>query len=66
MLDLNNKEQMQDFCNNIAVAKLIADELSKDNSYEAVVNLADELNISVAEVQAYLKLYKYIQTQMIL
>ena len=57
---------MQDFCNNIAVAKLIADELSKDNSYEAVVNLADELNISIEEVQGYLQLFKYIQNQMIL
>ena len=66
MLDLNNKEQMQDFCNNIAAAKLIAEELGDSYSYEDVVNIADELNVSVAEVQGYLKLYQYVSKEMML
>lgn len=66
MLDLNNKEQMQDFCNNIAAAKLIAEELGENPTYEKIVGIADELNISVAEVQGYLSLYKFVSNNMIL
>lgn len=66
MLDLNNKEQMQDFCNNIVAAKLIAEELGDSYSYEDVVNIADELNISTEDIYGYLRLYKYISQEMIL
>ena len=66
MLDLNNKEQMQDFCNNIAAAKLIAEELGENPTYEKIVDISDELNISIEEVQAYMKLYQYVSREMIL
>lgn len=66
MLDLNNKEQMQDFCNNIAAAKLIAEELGENPSYEKIVGIADELNISIEDVQAYLRLYNYVSKELIL
>lgn len=66
MLDLNDSKQMQEFCNNIAVAKLIAEELGENPSYEKIVRISDELDISVAEVQGYLQLYKYCTSQMIL
>ena len=66
MLDLNNKEVIQDFCNNIAAAKLIAEEAGENPTYEKIVDLSDELNISIEEVQAYMKLYQYVSREMIL
>lgn len=66
MLDLNNKEVIQDFCNNIAAAKLIAEELGENPTYEKIVDISDELNISIEEVQAYMKLYQYVSREMIL
>ena len=66
MVDLNNKEQMQDFCNNIAAAKLIAEELGENPTYEKIVRISDELNISIEEVQGYLRLYKFIQSEMVI
>lgn len=66
MLDLNNKEVIQDFCNNIAAAKLIAEELGENPTYEKIVDISDELNISVADVQGYLRLYKFIQSEMVI
>lgn len=65
-LDLEDPEQMQDFCNNIAVAKLISEELGENPSYEKIVRISDELDLTVADVHAYMKLYQYLQTQMIL
>ena len=66
MLDLNNKEVIQDFCNNIAAAKLIAEELGENPTYEKIVDISDELNISIEEVQGYLKLYQYVSKEMML
>ena len=66
MLDLTDSKQMQEFCNNIAAAKLIADEVGDNPTYEKITGIADQLDISVEEVQGYLQLFKYIQNQMIL
>lgn len=66
MLDLNNKKVMQDFCNNIAAAKLIAEELGENPTYEKIVGIADELNISIEDVYGYLRLYKFVSKEMIL
>ena len=66
MVDLNDSKIMQDFCNNIAAAKLIAEEAGANPSYEKLVRISDELNISVADVQGYLRLYKFIQSEMVI
>ena len=65
-LKLDDPKFMEEFCNNIVIAKIIADELAKDNSYQHIVNLADELDISVEEVNGYLQLFRYVQRQMII
>lgn len=65
-LKLNDPKFLEEFCNQVVIAKVIADELANDNSYQNVVNIADELNISVEEVNSYLQLFKYVQKQMIL
>lgn len=65
-LKLDDPKFMDEFCNHIVIAKIIADELAKDNSYQHIVNLADELDISIEEINGYLQLFKYVQKQMIL
>lgn len=68
--DFTNKLQdpkfFDEFTNHVVISKLIADELAKDNSYQHVVNLADELGMQVNEVHAYLQLFNYMQKQLIL
>lgn len=66
MVDLNDSKIMQDFCNNIAAAKLIADEIGSNPSYEKIVRIADELNISPEDVYGYLRLYKYMSREIML
>ena len=66
MLDLTDSKQMHDFCNNIAAAKLIAEELGENPTYEKIVRISDELNISIEEVNGYLQLYRYISKEMMI
>ena len=65
-LKLDDPKFLDEFCNHVVVAKIIADELAKDNSYQHIVNLADELDITVEEVNGYLQLFRYVQRQMII
>ena len=52
--------------NAIAIAKVLADELKEDSSYENLVRVADELKLEIYQVQQFMKLYKHIQTMMVI
>ena len=52
--------------NQVVIAKVIADSIGENPAYENVVRISDELNISIEETYGYLRLYKYMQTQMML
>lgn len=65
-LDLNDPKIMKEFTDNVVVAKVIADSVGENPSYEQLVRIADQLDISVADVQGYLRLYNYISEQMVL
>ena len=65
-LDLNNPKVMEEFVNHVVVAKLIAEEAGVNPSYEKIVGIADELDLTVADVQGYLRLYSYVSKEMML
>ena len=66
MLDLNNQDKLKEFCNHVAASKLIADEIGVNPTYEKIIEVADRLDISVAEVQGYLRLYSFVSNEMML
>lgn len=65
-LKLDDPKFLEEFVNQVVVAKVIADSIGENPAYENVVRISDELNISIEETYGYLRLYKYMQKQMIL
>ena len=57
---------MEDLVKAIVIAKLIADELKEDSSYNNIVKIADELKLTPYQVQQFLQLYKKVQQFMII
>ena len=52
--------------NAIAIAKVLADEMKEDSSYNNIVKIADELKLEIHQVQQFMKLYKRVQQFMII
>ena len=52
--------------NAIVLSRVVSDELKGDTSYESVLRVADDLNLTPYQVQAFYKLYKHIQTIMVI
>lgn len=65
-LKLEDPKFLEEFCNHVVIAKIIADKIAENNSYESIVKLADDLDITIEEVNGYLQLFKYVQRQMII
>ena len=61
---MNEYEQL--IVNSIVIAKVIADELKEDNSYENVVRVADELKLTPSQVTQFINLYNKAQQFMLL
>ena len=61
---MNEYEQL--IVNAVVLSRVIADELKEDNSYKNLVRVADELKLEIHQVQAFYKLYKHVQTIMVI
>ena len=61
---MNEYEQL--IVNAIVIAKVIADEMKEDNSYENAVRVADELKLEPYQVTQFINLYKKAQQYMLL
>ena len=60
------EEYEQLLINAVVIAKLIADEIGENKSYENIVKLADELKIEPYQVTQFMQLYKKVQQYMLL
>ena len=61
---MNEYEQL--LVNAVVIAKVIADELKEDSSYENAVRIADELKLTPYQVQQFMQLYKHVQQFMVI
>ena len=60
------EEYEQLLINAIVISRVIADELSGNQSYENIVRVADELKIEPYQVNQFIQLYKHVQTMMLI
>ena len=60
------EEYEQLLINAVVIARVIADELKEDNSYQNIVKIADELKLDPYQIQQFMQLYRHIQTIMVI
>ena len=63
---MEDNEYEQLLINAVVIAKVIANELNGNQSYNNIVKIADELKIEPYQVQQFLQLYRHIQTIMVI
>ena len=61
---MEDNEQL--LVNAIVISRVVADELSGNQSYENIVRVADELKLEPYQVQQFMQLYKHVQQFMVI
>ena len=61
---MNEYEQL--LVNSIVIARVVADEMKEDSSYNNIVKIADELKLTPYQVTQFLQLYNKAQTLMLI
>ena len=60
------EEYEQLLINAVVIARVIADELNGNQSYENIVRVADELKLEPYQIQQFINLYKHVQQFMVI